>query len=258
MKQLLSFLCVIILSTCITSCEEGHQNNTSINVANLVSKFGGELTSGSVRFQTSKASEIVVTQDFLEDKENSVERLYVIGLENDVEETFSGIFFEKGDIININNNALVIHGEDGMWIILTVNNANSKKIKKDITQFLGKSIVHTFEGTYLSFIKDKFDFSHNFLKEGSVFDGLERFSRNYQEVIKKSNIEGGRIQLEGDGAVDICTKTCSSGGPGSTSCSTSATIGIFTTTCSVTASDGYYACCNNFYNKCKACKNSPS
>lgn len=53
--------------------------------------------------------------------------------------------------------------------------------------------------------------------------------------------------------------TCSSGGPGSTSCSVSSN-GVFGelfgggTECSVTCSPGYYACCNAYHNKCQCRK----
>ena len=54
------------------------------------------------------------------------------------------------------------------------------------------------------------------------------------------------------------TYTCTSGGPGSTSCSTSATIGGGKvgggTSCSVSCNSGYYACCNNYHNKCQCRK----
>jgi hypothetical protein len=45
--------------------------------------------------------------------------------------------------------------------------------------------------------------------------------------------------------------TCTSGGPGSSQCSTSANIGGSGTGCSVTCISGYYACCNNYENKCQ-------
>lgn len=52
--------------------------------------------------------------------------------------------------------------------------------------------------------------------------------------------------------------TCSSGGPGSSSCTVSANIGIGDgsggTSCSVTCNSGYYACCNAYYNKCQCRK----
>ncbi len=48
---------------------------------------------------------------------------------------------------------------------------------------------------------------------------------------------------------------CSSGGIGSTSCSTSvgggASGGSGSFGCSVTCSSGYYACCNAWHNKCQ-------
>jgi hypothetical protein len=45
--------------------------------------------------------------------------------------------------------------------------------------------------------------------------------------------------------------SCSSGGPGSTSCSTSSGIGNLGTSCQVSCSSGYYACCNAYENKCQ-------
>jgi len=45
--------------------------------------------------------------------------------------------------------------------------------------------------------------------------------------------------------------TCTSGGPGASQCSTSANIGGSGTGCSVTCISGYYACCNNYENKCQ-------
>jgi hypothetical protein len=51
---------------------------------------------------------------------------------------------------------------------------------------------------------------------------------------------------------------CTSGGPGSTSCSTSVSGGgggiSGGTSCSVTCSSGYYACCNAYHNKCQCRK----
>ena len=49
--------------------------------------------------------------------------------------------------------------------------------------------------------------------------------------------------------------TCSSGGPGSSSCSVGVDGGGGGITggvsCSVTCSGGYFACCNSYYNKCQ-------
>lgn len=263
MNRVLSILVSTILMFYIVSCEETPQNKISNDPSTLVSKFGGVLTSGSVKFQTSKVSEIVVTQDFLEDNENSVERIYVLGLESNIGDTFSDVSFEKADVINIKDKALLLHSEDGMWIILSVNNEISKKLKNDLIEFLGKDEVYTFEGAYISFIGGKYDLPESFLKhQESVFNGLEKYSRNFQELQKSSTIkdkDGISLLQDGGGdEVDICTKKCSSGGPGSTECSTTITIGPWTSTCSVTAGDGYYACCNNYYNKCKACKNAPN
>jgi hypothetical protein len=41
--------------------------------------------------------------------------------------------------------------------------------------------------------------------------------------------------------------TCSSGGPGSTSCAVSSPL----SSCSVNCSSGYYACCNAYEGKCQ-------
>ena len=62
--------------------------------------------------------------------------------------------------------------------------------------------------------------------------------------------------VEHDGGAS--SYTCSSGGPGSSSCTVSANIGIGDgsggTSCSVTCNSGYYACCNAYYNKCQCRK----
>lgn len=54
------------------------------------------------------------------------------------------------------------------------------------------------------------------------------------------------------------TYTCSSGGPGSTSCSVATNGGgggiTGGTSCSVTCGGGYYACCNAWQNKCQCRK----
>jgi len=44
--------------------------------------------------------------------------------------------------------------------------------------------------------------------------------------------------------------TCSSGGVGSSSCSTSASINGSGTSCNVSCTGGYYACCNAMHNRC--------
>lgn len=46
--------------------------------------------------------------------------------------------------------------------------------------------------------------------------------------------------------------TCTSGGPNSTSCSITEVLGI---SCSVTCSDGYYACCNSSSTRCICVRN---
>ena len=48
--------------------------------------------------------------------------------------------------------------------------------------------------------------------------------------------------------------TCNSGGPGSSSCSASFSFLQFSTSCDVTCNSGYYACCNNYENKCQCFK----
>lgn len=45
---------------------------------------------------------------------------------------------------------------------------------------------------------------------------------------------------------------CQSGGPGSSSCSASTTVGPVTTSVSVTCNAGYYSCCNPGGASCKA------
>lgn len=51
---------------------------------------------------------------------------------------------------------------------------------------------------------------------------------------------------------------CSSGGPGSYSCSVSSQIGVepgeLGTSCEVKCNPGYYACCNALHNKCQCRK----
>jgi hypothetical protein len=53
--------------------------------------------------------------------------------------------------------------------------------------------------------------------------------------------------------------TCSSGGPGSSSCSVSVDGSVagggLSTSCSVDCTSGYYACCNAMKNKCQCRKN---
>jgi hypothetical protein len=48
--------------------------------------------------------------------------------------------------------------------------------------------------------------------------------------------------------------SCSSGGPGSSSCSVSFVVAGASTSCQVTCESGYYACCNAYENKCQ-CRN---
>jgi hypothetical protein len=56
--------------------------------------------------------------------------------------------------------------------------------------------------------------------------------------------------------------TCSSGGPGSASCSTGVNGGGGNisggTSCSVECRVGYYACCNAYHNKCQCRLDKPS
>ena len=60
--------------------------------------------------------------------------------------------------------------------------------------------------------------------------------------------------IEADGENEF---TCSSGGPGSSSCSASSNVGVSGasggTSCSVTCNNGYHSCCNAYHNKCQ-CK----
>ncbi|MDR0700698.1 MAG: hypothetical protein LBG28_15990 [Tannerella sp.] len=71
---------------------------------------------------------------------------------------------------------------------------------------------------------------------------------------KKSLILSGG-NSSGGGSSSGDDYTCSSGGPGSTSCSTSAEFSGVATGCSVTCSSAYYACCNAYQNKCQCRSN---
>jgi hypothetical protein len=70
-------------------------------------------------------------------------------------------------------------------------------------------------------------------------------------------VDGDHDENEEGGGGD--TFICSSGGPGSTSCSVSFDGGgggiNGGTSCSVECSTGYYACCNAYHNKCQ-CRES--
>jgi hypothetical protein len=72
-------------------------------------------------------------------------------------------------------------------------------------------------------------------------------SAQHDVLMEAGNVDGGGSSY-----------TCSSGGPGSTSCSVSTDGGgggiTGGTSCSVTCSSGYYACCNAWENKCQCRK----
>jgi len=95
---------------------------------------------------------------------------------------------------------------------------------------------------------------NNFLKSIMVLFLCGLMLANVNVMFAEHPSEQHLDLFEGGAGASGSTYTCSSGGPGSTSCSVEVGAGGGSTGCNVSCSSGYYACCNSYVNKCQCRK----
>lgn len=214
------------------SCDSTNELAT-VDPLELSKSVGGVYQSNPLKIQSTENQEIIVLQ-VSSSKSQFYQAAYVLQTEKidriiPKSTSQQSILFKNGILIK----------SDKKWIFIGVDTKENGILLKKIVDKVGKQNISSHLGYGFSKTKGEWVIDTG-IEQASAFDYLGEFNR----ANSISKLPGGG------------SETCTSGGPGATSCSIGDTIGPIGTSCSVTCSDGYYACCKTSNTTCKCIKNS--
>lgn len=200
MKRL--FVLLFIFSF-ILSCEQNDEFE-AVNLKDLASEFDGSYQSTHLELMTTKENEILALSQS-EKEANLFDRAFVLQTESK-----NLMLAEQGSNESILfDNANFIRG-DSEWLFLGVNLPSNQELLNSLRQKLNNQRIISYMGYGFSIIKGEWQ-TEVAVDQTSAFQYLA-----IHDKIK------GSAKLPGGGGGD---DTCTSGGPGSTSCSIDEVIG---------------------------------
>jgi len=232
MKMKYSSMIVMISLILTLSCDNLNEFD-SIDPVELSKSIGGIYLSNHLKIESTENQEILILQESLV-KSQIYQTAYILQTEDmDIvipkSTSHQSILFNKSILLK----------SDKKWTFIGVDIEENTILLKRIEDKLGKQNISSHLGYGFSQIKGEWGMETR-NEQASAFDYLGKFNK----ANSSAKLPGG-----GGGA------SCTSGGPGATSCSIGDTIGPIGTSCSVTCSDGYYACCKTSNTTCKCVKN---
>lgn len=228
MKKINLLLIVITLSL---SCENTDETKP-ISFSELSTELNGKFQSNRLEVQTTEDSEIMILQQSSV-KSNVYETAYVLQTEEqrlNIQKSSSkeSILFE---------NAILIKSESEL-VFFGVDLDENIQLLRKLQDKIGNQKIVSYFGYGFSKIKGEWSVGEK---------SLDKSAYSYLGKSNKLN-KSGREDAGGGGII------CTSGGPGSTSCSIGTEVATIGTSCSVSCSAGYYACCKSSNTTCKCIK----
>lgn len=231
------FLLVIVCLTVAVCNKKADFTTAEQTIETLLAQEEEATFTGHTYVKLSENNEVLIMQ--YKNDPATIETIFVLALEQKNKMTI-----QAGDLglstahYYKDKRAVVLHAADNTLHFIGLNEAASDtkldRIKASTT--LAGSLQTTVKGFGLSMIKGKWD-ANTLLNENKKYIFNLIALANKEKVLTPAQ----RAAVTADEGI-----SCTSGGPGSVSCS-SGTSGVG---CSVTCSSGYYACCSSSTNNC--------
>jgi hypothetical protein len=218
-KQLL--LSVAILT--IISCENSSPIEKSIDLMDISSKLNGSYLSGAINFGKTSDSEILL--GLKETGDNTYTKAFILQTE-----TSNHLLTKVGQAELIIFNTSILLKINHELIYIGLKNELTDQIEKELKSQFSIKISNSIKGFGFSKVTGSWNLENVNFSNNHAFSVLEIFQTEDIKSISSDKIAAG----------------CTSGGKGSSSCSTSNPL----TGCSVSCSTGYYSCCDASTAKC--------
>lgn len=240
----MAMLCLALTVTTamlVQSCNR-HDEFVAAKQALQTSMQGAIQTDGDVFIRITANNEIVIAQTG--SSKDTVEHIYVLALPKGQPITMREGKLGYSDMLCYKDKrAMVLHSEaDNKWYFFGIDeDASRNKVRiLSADPTLGSNIGGISMGYGLSKINGRYNAQ-------KLADTTKKYASNLLAVTDMSGrLSAKTVAMATD---DDAPEDCTSGGPGSSTCSISEGV-LFPNTCSVTCNVGWYSCCNSSSVKC--------